>query len=80
MAWRPTQYLKCGELDNTHFGKVTGWMEFAGMKKRVTFDLEGDFHRDIRGTRIRLTGDAAETEPPTDAQQYMQGFATHHTG
>jgi len=41
MAWRPTQYLIRGELDNTHLGKVTGWMEFTGMKEKVTFDLEG---------------------------------------
>ena len=80
MAWRPTAYLKCGELDNTHPGKVTGWMEFAGMKEKVTFDLEGDFHRDIRGAKIRLTGDVAETDPPADAEQYMQGFAIHQTG
>ena len=41
MAWRPTQYLIRGELDNTHLGKVIGWMEFTGMKEKVTFDLEG---------------------------------------
>jgi hypothetical protein len=34
MAWRPTEYLIEGELDNTTPGKVTGWMRFAGMKDR----------------------------------------------
>lgn len=80
MAWRPTEYLKCGELDNFRPGKVTGWMEFAGMKDKVTFDLEGDFHRDIRGTKIRLTVDPTEIGPSADAEQYMQGFATHQRG
>jgi len=80
MAWRPTHCLIEGELDNTHLGKVTGWMRFAGMNDKVTFCLEGDFHRDIRGAKIRFTGDAAETEPPADAKQYMEGFALHHTG
>ena len=80
MAWRPTPYLKCGELDNTHLGKVTGWMELVGMKDRVTFYLEGDFHRDIRGAKIRFTGDAAEIEPSADAEKYMEGFSTHQTG
>ena len=80
MAWRPTHCLVEGKLDNTHLGKVTGWMRFAGMKDKVTFDLKGDFHRDIRGAKIRFTGDAAETEPPTDAEQYMEGFASHQTG
>ena len=45
MAWRPTRYLKEGQLENTTLGKVTGWMEFAGMKEKVTFNLGGDFHR-----------------------------------
>jgi hypothetical protein len=30
MAWRPSEYLIDGELDNTTPGKVTGWMRFAG--------------------------------------------------
>ena len=80
MAWRPTHCLIEGELDNTHLGKVTGWMRFAGMNDKVTFDLEGDFHRDIRGAKIRFAGDATETDPPTDAKEYMAGFALHHTG
>src|SRR5207244_2413334 len=54
MAWRPTQYLLEGELDNTVPGKVTGWMRFVGLKRQVTFDLKGDFHRDIRGAKIRF--------------------------
>ena len=78
MAWRPTQYLIEGELDNTHAGKVTGWMQFAGLKDKVTLDLEGNFHRDIRGAKIRFKGDAAGSE--ADAEDYMQGFAQHQTG
>ena len=50
------------------------------MNDKVTFCLEGDFHRDIRGAKIRFTGDAAETEPPADAKQYMEGFASHQNG
>ena len=60
MAWRPTQYLIEGELDNTALGNVTGWMTFAGLNEKVTFDLEGNFHRDIRGAKIHFTGDAYE--------------------
>ena len=78
MAWRPNAYLIEGELDNTQLGKVTGWMRFAGINGKVTFDLEGNFHRDIRGAKIRFKGDAAETEPK--AKAYMRGFAKHQTG
>ena len=56
MAWRPTDNLIEGELDNRNHGKVTGWMKFAGMKENVTFNLEGNFHRDIRGAKVRLRG------------------------
>jgi hypothetical protein len=78
MAWRPNKYLIEGELDNTQLGKVTGWMQFAGMKGKVTFDLEGNFHRDIRGAKIRFKGNASGNEP--DAKAYMEGFAKHQTG
>jgi len=80
MAWRVSQYLIEGELSNIDPGKVTGWMQFAGMKERVAFCLKGDFHRDIRGAKIHFTGDAYETDPPEDAAEYMEGFALHHTG
>ena len=61
-------------------GKVTGWMQFAGMKERVTLSLEGDFHRDIRGARIHFTGDAYEIDPPENAQGFMEGFASEQKG
>ncbi len=80
MAWRVSAYLIEGELDNTHLGKVNGWMQFAGMKEKMTFDLTGDFHRDIRGAKIHFTGDAAETDPPADAQSEVEGLAVHQTG
>jgi len=80
MAWRISQYLIEGELDNTQPGKVTGWMRFAGVKGKMTFDLKGDFHRDIRGAKIHFTGDAFETDPPADAQSCMDGLSLHQTG
>ena len=78
MAWRPTQYLLEGELDNTTPGKVTGWMRFAGKKDKVTFDLNGNFHRDIRGAKIRLKGKGDPDDP--EAMRYMEGIARHQTG
>jgi hypothetical protein len=78
MAWRPTRYLIEGELDNTAAGKVTGWMEFAGMGQRITFDLAGDFHRDIRGAKIHFVGQGRREDPA--ATKYMDGLAVHQTG
>lgn len=80
MAWRPTSYLQEGELDNSCPNKVTGWMKFAGLKEKVTFKLEGNFHRDIRGAKIYFTGDAYEGDFPEDAEKYMEGFALTQSG
>ena len=80
MAWRPTEFLIEGHLDNTVSGKVTGSMIFAGLKEKVMFDLEGNFHRDIRGAKISFTGDANERQAEVDGSKYLEGFASSHTG
>ena len=86
MAWRPYENLIAGELDNTVPGKVTGWLRFLGMEEEVKLDLNGDFHRDIRGAKIRLrnpqpadrnhTGAVGETRQAS----YMHGFSPILTG
>ena len=80
MAFRPIQYLIEGELDNTNPRKVIGWMKFVGIKDKVTFNLEGNFHRDIRGAKIHFTGDAYEDQQDVDPGSYLEGFAQHQTG
>jgi hypothetical protein len=79
MAWRPNNLLIEGQLDNTIPGKVTGWMRFIGLKKKVQFDLDGNFHRDIRGARILLKGDALENET-TVSPDYMEGISLLQKG
>ena len=79
MAWRTTEFLIEGELDNTILGCVTGWMKFAGIKEKVVFDLKGDFHRDIRGAKIYFKGDVADIDE-TKARAYMDGFLIKQTG
>jgi len=79
MAWRTSEQFIEGVLDNTVPGKVTGWMQFAGMKEKVVFDLEGNFHRDIRGAKVRLRGDGESADDVID-EKYMEGFSLHQTG
>ena len=79
MAWRPTDCLIEGELDNRVLGKVTGWMRFAGIRERIIFDLDGDFHRDIRGAKVRLRGDG-ESANQEESEKNMEGFAIMQTG
>jgi hypothetical protein len=78
MVWKPPKYLLAGALDNTVAGKVTGWIKFAGVKGTVTFDLEGDFHSDIRGAKVRLRNLYGGENAPKDT--YMDGFALHQQG
>jgi hypothetical protein len=78
MAWRPNKYLLEGELNNTEPGHVRGWLRFAGIDTDVQLDLLGDFHRDIRGARIRLKGTFDGDDE--DARRYMNGFCTEQTG
>jgi len=79
MAWRPTEYLIEGELDNTVRGKVTGWLRFVGMDEKITLNLEGDFHRDIRGARLRIQT-KTHSDDTFEAQKYMRGFDPQQTG
>lgn len=79
MAWRPTDYLIDGILDNSVQGKVTGWMKFAGLNENVAVELEGNFHRDIRGAKVRLGGDG-EIANRQQATAYMQGFSILQKG
>lgn len=68
-------------LDNTVRGKVTGWILFVGMDETVKLDLEGDFHRDIRGTKIRLQNlDVDTTTSGPCAMPRMKGFSPVQTG
>lgn len=78
MAWRPTPYLIEGELDNTEPYKITGWMRFAGLDRKVTIDIRGEFHRDICRAKIRIRGDGQPDDPA--AARYMDHFASHQTG
>ena len=79
MAWRPNEQFIEGELDNTQLGKVTGWMRFAGMKEKVVFNLEGDFHRDIRGAKVKLRGNGESANTGESAKR-MEGFSTLQKG
>lgn len=78
MAWRPHEQLIEGELDNSVPGKVTGWLKSVGLKEVVKLDLAGDFHRDIRGTKIRLRNPNPTQDG--DRAKYLEGFSPIQTG
>lgn len=55
-------------------------MQYLGMDGRVTLDLDGDFHRDIRGAKIKFSGDAIADIDIEKTVSYMDIFALHQTG
>lgn len=85
MAWRPNENLIDGELDNRTPESVTGWMRFFRRGQRplkVSFDLAGDFHEDIRGKMIRLKNRAPSdwNESRDEKGTYMKGFSRMQRG
>jgi len=85
VTFRPYENLIDGELDNTTSGKVTGWVRFYHKGKeplKVTLDLEGDFHEDIRGTKIRLTNpDPKDRNESFELEgSYMDGLSEKQAG
>src|SRR5207237_5765507 len=85
MAWRPYANLIDGELDNRTPGEVTGWIGFFRRDKepfRVTLDLAGDFHEDIRGKVIRLKNPKPSDENTQLDRKgtYMEGFSAVQSG
>lgn len=77
-SWILKEALVAGELDNTVPGRVTGWIDLAGFDGRVTIDLRGDFHRDIRGAKIILTGNDIPVE--YEKRDYMKDFSLEQVG
>ncbi|MBI3336747.1 hypothetical protein HYZ98_04265 [Candidatus Peregrinibacteria bacterium] len=85
MAFRPYENLIDGELDNTTSGRVTGWIRFYRKGKeplKVTLDLEGDFHEDIRGTKIRLTNPEPKDRNESFEREgsYVDGLSEKQAG
>ena len=80
MAWRPTHLVISGELDNSINGKITGFIKFYGLDKNVIFDLRGNFHRDIRGAKIKFHSEEYMEQDEKEAQEYMKSFYLTQTG
>ncbi|MDA1015158.1 MAG: hypothetical protein O3A00_11985, partial [Planctomycetota bacterium] len=78
MAWRPTQWVVDGELDNTTPGWTTGWIQLEGRDEPLRFKWLGDCHPDLAGWKFRIvrTDPSAEPEKPLDAD----GVATDQSG
>jgi hypothetical protein len=81
MAWRISDSVVDGELDNTVKGRVTGWIRLSGRPDPLALDLEGDCHPDLAGWRLRIV--RLDPVPPwADPVDLSRVFAEQmgHTG
>lgn len=71
MAWRITQHLVRGTLDNRQKGLVVGSLWFAGQPQPVNLELHGNFLRDLAGCSIEFENPTPVTgdPPPLDPLQ-----------
>ncbi len=71
MAWRITQHIVRGVLNNQQKGLVTGSLWLAGRTNPLTLELHGNFLRDMAGTELVFENPApsAAEPPPLDPVQ-----------
>ncbi len=78
MAWRPTNCVLEGELDNTTLGWTTGWIRLEGRDEPLKLKLAGNCHPDLAGWKFRIV----RTEPSPDRDEPMDysEIATDQSG
>jgi hypothetical protein len=78
MAWRPSDWVLDGELDNTIPGWTIGWLRLQGRAEPLQLKLAGNCHPDLAGWKFRIV----RTDPIPDwagAADYT-GIATDQSG
>jgi len=78
MVWRLTQFLLSGKLDNAIPGRIRNYIRLCGGKGKITISLEGDFHRDIRGAKIKFFNEAWADEE--FARDFLINLRKRQTG
>ena len=78
MAWRPSDWVLDGELDNTTPGWTVGWIRLQGRDEPLQLKLAGNCHPDLAGWKFRIV----RTDPIPEwvgAMDYS-GIATDQSG
>jgi hypothetical protein len=78
MAWRPTEWVLEGELDNTTQGWTVGWIRLQDRDEPLRLKLAGNCHPDLAGWKFRIVRTDPSAEPPR-APNY-DGIATDQSG
>lgn len=75
MAWRITDYVEHGEIDNREKGRVTGRLWLHGIEEPIVLELTGNPYRDLAGQRLRFMNPAPKAIP-----EQLRDFAREQTG
>lgn len=78
MAWRPTEWVLEGELDNTTRGWTIGWIRLQGFDEPLRLKLVGNCHPDLAGWKFRIVRTSPSAEPPETPD--CDGIATDQSG
>lgn len=78
MAWRPSEWVLEGELDNTQLGWTIGWVRIQGRDEPLKLKLAGNCHADLAGWKFRIV----RIDPIPDWAEaiHLDGIATDQTG
>ena len=78
MAWRPSEWVVEGELDNTQLGWTIGWVRIRGRDEPLKLKLAGNCYPDLAGWKFRIV----RIDPIPDWAEHVQldGIATDQTG
>jgi hypothetical protein len=66
MAWRLSESLVRGEIDNRTKGRVTGRIWLHGRDEPIELDLEGDCMRDLAGSRVTFVNPSPKAGDATN--------------
>jgi hypothetical protein len=78
MAWRISDLVVDGELDNTVKGCVSGWLRLVGRDEPVRLELSGNCRPDLAGWRFRIV--RLEPIPKWAEPVDLDRFATEQIG
>lgn len=78
MAWRITNLVVEGELDNTVKGCVSGWLRLTGRDDVVRLELRGNCRPDLAGWRFRIV--RLQPVPAWAEPVDLEGFAAEQIG
>lgn len=78
MAWRPSDWVLDGELDNTTPGWTSGWIQLQGIDEPLQLKLAGNCHPDLAGWKFRIV--RSEPIPEWVGTMDYTGIATDQSG